>query len=156
MSFGDPYGPFQPGVGADIVWNMPDGRPDINFVPVDDFQLPVRPRSGGFLKSCGLFAAATAGLTALVAIPVFISEVAMIETVRVSGKTLTAVQFADRLENLFIGSFIVAVSLVSFVASAAFASPRLGVREMKKDPSLDERQDLVDPVLTALTKVRHV
>ena len=156
MSFGDPMGPLRPGVGPDILPGVLNERPDVRFEPID----PIRPtrgdRAADFLKFCGLFGAATLGLTVMVSIPVFISEVGMIDAVSLEGELLTAEQFVDRLQNLVIGSFIIALSLASFVASAALASPQPGVRVMGKDPYEDERLKPADPVQSARTKVHHV
>lgn len=156
MSFGDPYGPFRPGIGPDIVHKLPDRQPDVFVEPGVRKRLNKRLHILNLLRILGVVAGATAALTALFAVPVFISEFAMIETVGVQGKTLTAAQFVDRLENLLVGSFIVAVSLVSFFASAAVASPRLGVRDHQREPYKYECEDVRKPVRPAPAKVRHV
>ncbi len=156
MSFGYPFGPLRPGIGLEIVQNLPDKQSDVVVGP------SVHKRSGkqshirNLLKAAGVFGGATAVLTLLLAVPVFISEFAAIEHVGARGKILTAAQFADRLENLLIGSLIVAVSLVSFFASAAIASPRLGVRDHQREPYKFEPLDEGKPICTFSAKVGHV
>jgi hypothetical protein len=154
MSFGDPFGPLRPGFGPDVVRDVPDGRPDVRFEPNEIH----RPRPGygiaEFLKFCGVFGAATLGLTVLVSIPVVISEIATIDTISLQGETLTAAQFVSRLENLLIGSFIIAVAVVSFIASAALGSPHHGVRFTERDPSLSERQKTANPISSAHKKAQ--
>ena len=156
MSFGDPFGPFRPGIGPDIVQEPSVRRPDVIIEPYLKPRPSARLGIRNFLKIFGLFGGATGVLTVLFAAPVFVSEFAAIETVGVHGKTLTALQFADRLENLLFGSFIVAVSLVSFFASAAIASPRLGVRDHEREPYKFECGDGHASVQPTHAKVRHV
>ncbi|XYK79880.1 MAG: hypothetical protein ROO70_19245 [Labrenzia sp.] len=156
MSFGDPFGPFRPGIGPDIVHEPPVRRPDVFIEPHLRPRPPVLLRLRNLLKILGVFGGATGVLTVLFAVPVIISEFAAIETVGVHGKILTAPQFADRLENLLIGSFIVALSLVSFFASAAIASPRLGVRDHEREPYKFECGDGHETVHPTHAKVRHV
>ncbi len=156
MSFGDPFGPFRPGIGPEIVKEPPVQRPDVIVEPRLYRRPPIRLGIRNFLKIFGVFGGATVVLTVLFAVPVFVTEFAAIETVGVHGKILTAPQFADRLENLLIGSFIVALSLVSFFASAAIASPRIGVRDHEREPYKFECRDGHETVQPTHAKVRHV
>ncbi|WP_428523677.1 hypothetical protein [Roseibium sp.] len=156
MSFGDPFGPFRPGIGPDIVQEPSVRRPDVFIEPYLKPRPSARLGIRNLLKIFGMFGAATGVLTVLFAVPVFVSEFAAIETVGVHGKVLSAPQFADRLENLLIGSFIVALSLVSFFASAAIASPRLGVRDHEREPYKFECVDGHETVQSTHAKVRHV
>jgi hypothetical protein len=73
-------------------------------------------------------AGATAVLNVLLFIPIVYLELTSVETVAVHGKSLTGREFADRLQNLFLGTSIVALALTSLVASASFVSGQLVVR----------------------------
>ncbi|GAA0775312.1 hypothetical protein GCM10009077_12420 [Roseibium denhamense] len=135
----------------DMPSDFPDIRPESAGAGRQGFG-----RRKSFLKAVAAFAAATAGLTVLIAVPVLALELAAVDTVGIHGKTLSAAEFADRLENLFMGSLIVAASLVSFVASAALAAPKYGARVMEPDPSPDARHKPATPGASVFTKVHHV
>jgi len=128
MSFRDPFGPFRADAGPDLVPDDPPIRRDI-WGQDRGPEIQIRDRSR-FRRSKGVvvFAGATAALTLLLSIPIVYLELAAVEAVAVHGKTLTAAEFADRLQNLLLGTAIVAFSLVSFIASAAVVSSGLVVR----------------------------
>lgn len=155
MSFRDPFGPFAPFNGPDLLQDERVVRPDVNFQPPN-----VEKLGGGFAlrsiaKGVALFAGATAALTFLLFLPVFYGEVSSVEAVGVKGEILTASEFVTKLEHMLFGTAIVALSLVSFIASAALASRCQSYRSVDDRPrtSKDEKWD---PVLTALIGIRHV
>lgn len=156
MSFGDPFGPLRPGIGPYIVRTAPDGRSDLPL----DFPEPVgagwRQRLWSAVRFAALFAASSFALTALMATPILIGELAAVEAVTTHGQMLTAAQFVARLGNLLLGTMIVAVASVCFLASAFVSSRNVGVRA--PDPAADTPilDRPVDPMLAALIKVRHV
>ncbi|MTH98407.1 hypothetical protein [Roseibium sp. RKSG952] len=105
--------------------------------PLDPFALPDRPdipvpeRTGprdrtGTLKaaarSFGIFVLAAVVLTGLLYAPVLIREIGRIDTVVMNGIGLRPGAFAGHLIDLFLGTAIVSVAILSFIASAALVS----------------------------------
>jgi len=156
MSFGDPFGALWSGFGPDSIRHMPDGRADIFFITEEKIRKSWKQKLFDFVRFLGVFAGAALVLTVVLVIPILFGEVAMIDTIGLRGEELTAAEYASRLKNLILGTFIVAVSLVSFIASAMIASPRVGVRNMACNSSSKDLPDRPDPVLTARIKVQHV
>lgn len=156
MSFGDPFGALWSGFGPDPIRTSPDGRADVFIGTEGKIRKSRKQLTADTFRFFAYFGASAIVLTVVLVIPMLFSELAMIETVGLRGQELTAAEYADRLKNLIIGTFIVAVSLVSFIASAVIASPRIGVRDMACNTLSKDRPDRADPVLATHVKVQHV
>lgn len=156
MSFGDPFGPLRPGIGPYVVRIAPEGRSDLFLATAGPAGADWRQRLWSAVRFAALFTGSSFALTALMATPILIGELAAVEAITTHGQTLTAGQFVARLGNLLLGTMIVAVALVSFLASAFVSSRNVGVRA--PDPAADTPilDRPVDPMLAALIKVRHV
>ena len=156
MSFGDPFGALWSGFGPESIRYTPDARPDVLIGVEGKIRRSRKRQLGDVLRFFGAFGAAAIVLTVVFVIPVLFSEVAMIETVGFRGQELTAAEYAERLKGLILGSFIVALSLVSFVAAAMTASPRVGVRDPGCNTLPEDRPGRGDPVLKTYLEVQNV
>lgn len=155
MSFRNPFGPLGPVNGPDLLQDDRVVRADVH-IPADGVQTSDWPSvAGSITKGAALFVGATIALTVLLFVPVFYGEVSSIEVVGMNGESLTASEFVSKLKNMLFGTGIVAFSLVSLIASAAFASRYQGIRVVDDRPASSQVGG-VDPVLAALIKVRHV
>ncbi|GAB4532576.1 MAG: hypothetical protein Tsb0019_34230 [Roseibium sp.] len=155
MSFRDPFGPLRADAGPDLIPDDPPLLRDIGLEgDVPDLRLAHRRRFRG-ARDAIVFAALVAGATLLLFIPIVLVELASVETVGVQGHILTAAEFAARLRNLFLGTFVMALALISLFASAALASRRLVVRP-RLAAEAEEAGSLAKMVPLSLGKVRNV
>lgn len=107
--------------------------------PYDPFALPERPdvhppqarlategcstvsAAKRILFAVAGFAAAVIMLAILLFIPVLVREIGRIDAVVLAGHMLPAHSFAERLLDLFFGTVIVAIAILSFLAASALA-----------------------------------
>jgi hypothetical protein len=155
MSIRDPFGPLRADTGPDLVPDEPPLLRDIGGQgDLPDLRFAIRRRSVG-ARAAVLFAAPLAGATLLLFIPIVLVEFASVETVGVQGQVLTAAEFADRIRNLFLGTFVVALAVTSFIASAVLASRQLVVRP-RDIPETENLGSLTNFVPLTVGKVRNV
>lgn len=110
MSVRYPYDPFA----------LPE-RPDISLLErASPAPRPSRLVAG--LAAVGGFSAAAFGLGCVLFVPVLIGELGRIDALIVSGETVPTYSFAGRLRDLFFGTLILSVAIVSFLAAAALSS----------------------------------
>jgi len=107
--------------------------------PYDPFALPERPdihppepvpasfgRTFGSVTRrialivAGFFAAAVA-LAVILFIPVLIREIGRVDAVMLAGELLPVYSIAERLQDLFFGTLILSVAILSFLAASALA-----------------------------------
>ncbi|MEP3048257.1 MAG: hypothetical protein ABJL55_23080 [Roseibium sp.] len=155
MSFRDSFGPFVPINGPDLLQDGRAARPDVDFQSSSASGAGGRSVIRSIANGAALFVGATVALTVLLFLPVFYGEVSSIEAVSVKGEMLTASEFVTKLKHMLFGTAIVALSLVSLIASAALASKRQSYRSVD-DRSVSSQDKKTDPVLTALIGIRHV
>lgn len=106
--------------------------------PLDPFALPSRPdipipmpmrgrtnrlRTGvKALCVIGVFLAASVMLAVVLFVPILAVEITRIDAVVLAGQTLEAWSYSARLGDLFLGTLIVAFSVLAFLASLMLAS----------------------------------
>lgn len=128
-------------------------RPDI-YLPDPLRRRKNRLRRGAVLITCvGKYLAAVALLAAILFLPVLFVELSRIDAVGLSGEIIPASVFATRLGDMFLGTVIIAIALVSFVASAALSARSLEAQgrlepysEDKTKPTYKAETAAVPPV----------
>jgi len=97
-------------------------RPDISI------PMPIRGRANrlraGVKAICviGVFVAASLVLAVVLFVPILAVEIARIDAVVLAGQTLEAWSYSARLGDLFLGTLIVAFSVLAFLTSVMLSS----------------------------------
>ena len=108
--------------------------------------LPPRPSGGAvrglirFAQTVAVFFAATFALAVLLFLPVLAVSLTSVEAVDIAGRIVPASAFADRLQDLFWGGFIVALAVTSFIAGARLSPSGPIIRPHYRDPDPQEPQ----------------
>jgi hypothetical protein len=99
-------------------------RPDEFDVPLPRAVLSWRKRLALSGAALAAFTAATAVAAVLIFLPVLLSDLWSLEAVRIGSEVQSASQYRTHLFELFLGTLVLAGSLVSFVFSLAFGGRR--------------------------------
>ncbi|MEP0232581.1 hypothetical protein [Roseibium sp.] len=128
MSARYPFDPFAVPNGPDI--EFPAARKRRSFA---QFLLRALLAIGGFI-------AASFVLSVVLFVPILIGEIIAIEAVVVGGHQVEALEFVSRLGALFPGTLVIAVAILSIIASAALAAGKEGRWEHPVDDEVWREQ----------------
>ena len=156
MSFRDPLDPIWLAFGPELQSNERDLRSDFPFDRYPTHKPGWRSVLRSAARGIALLAGATIVLTVLLFLPVLIGELASVEAVEMQGQNLSVTEFVAKLKNMLFGTFIVALSLICFLASAAFASQQQGVRVADVKPITRKPRSIPLAMASSLVEVRNV
>ena len=136
----------------------PFARPELPDVRLPEVKFDRAPRFtfAKALKVVLAFLAAILVLSMILFVPVLAGQVARIDAIMLAGELLPAYSFADRLLDLFFGTFIVASAVLSFLAAVALSA---GSDDDPFPQPLDARRDAATSKAghrELVGKVKHV